>query len=72
MSTALRFAWRSPPIRAALLANALIGLLAFNFPTFYASISTLARAQALLAAAAKQFLELGMDSWLQRAEALLQ
>jgi MFS family permease len=41
MSTALRFAWRSPPIRFALLANAVIGLLAFNFPTFYASISSL-------------------------------
>ena len=34
MATALRFAWRSPPIRSALLANAVIGLLAFNFPTF--------------------------------------
>jgi MFS family permease len=41
MSTALSFAWRSPPIRSALLANALIGLLAFNFATFFASISTL-------------------------------
>jgi MFS family permease len=41
MPTALRFAWSSPPIRSALLANAVIGLLAFNFPTFFASIATL-------------------------------
>ena len=41
MSTAFRFAWRSPSIRSAMLANAVIGLLAFNFPTFYASISSL-------------------------------
>jgi MFS family permease len=41
MLTALRFAWRSPAIRAVLLANALIGLLAFNFPTFLASLSSL-------------------------------
>jgi MFS family permease len=41
ISTALRFAWRSSSIRSALLANAVIGLLAFNFPTFYASISSL-------------------------------
>jgi MFS family permease len=41
MSTALRFAWHSPPIRAVLLANALVGLLAFNFPIFFASISSL-------------------------------
>jgi hypothetical protein len=41
MSAALGFVWRSPSIRTALLANAVIGLLAFNFPTFYASISSL-------------------------------
>jgi MFS family permease len=41
LSTALRFAWHSLPIRSALLANAVIGLLAFNFPIFYASISSL-------------------------------
>jgi MFS family permease len=41
MSTALRFAWRAPPIRATLLANAVIGLLAFNFPTFFASLASL-------------------------------
>lgn len=41
MSTALRFAWHSRPIRAVLLANALIGLLAFNFPIFFASLSSL-------------------------------
>jgi MFS family permease len=53
MSTALRFAWRSPPIRAALLANALIGLLAFNFPTFFASISSLTFNQPSLFGAAE-------------------
>src|SRR5438128_6325298 len=41
MSSALRFAWLSAPIRAALLPNAVVGLLAFNFPTFYASFSSL-------------------------------
>jgi MFS family permease len=53
MSTALRFAWRSPPIRAALIANALIGLLAFNFPTFFASISSLTFGQPSLFGAAE-------------------
>jgi MFS family permease len=53
MSTALRFAWRSPPIRSALLANALIGLLAFNFPTFFASISSLTFDQPSLFGAAE-------------------
>jgi MFS family permease len=53
MSTALGFAWRSPPIRSALLANAVIGLLAFNFPTFFASISSLTFGQPSLFGAAE-------------------
>src|SRR5260370_28982183 len=53
MPTALRFAWRSPPIRAALFANALIGLLAFNFPTFFASLSSLTFNQPSLFGAAE-------------------
>jgi MFS family permease len=38
---ALGFAWRSPVLRPALLANALVGLLAFNFPTFYSTMATI-------------------------------
>jgi MFS family permease len=53
MSTALRFARHSPPIRSALLANAFIGLLAFNFPTFFASISSLTFGQPSLFGAAE-------------------
>ncbi|MDQ6675094.1 MAG: MFS transporter [Chloroflexota bacterium] len=53
MSTALRFAWRSPPVRSALIANAFIGLLAFNFPTFFASISSLTFDQPSLFGAAE-------------------
>jgi MFS family permease len=41
MSSAVRFALQSPALRSALLANALVGLLAFNFPTFFASIASL-------------------------------
>jgi MFS family permease len=41
MTTALAFAWRAPQVRDVLIANAVIGLLAFNFPTFLASISSL-------------------------------
>jgi MFS family permease len=33
-----RFAWRSPLHRTTLLGNALIGLLAINFPQFYSSL----------------------------------
>ena len=36
----LRFVWRSPVHRGPLIANAVIGCLAFNFPLFYASITT--------------------------------
>src|SRR5216684_4454135 len=53
MSTALSFARRSPPIRSVLLANAFIGLLAFNFPTFFASISSLTFNQPSLFGAAE-------------------
>ncbi len=34
-------AWRSPVLRLVLLTNALVGLLAFNFPTFYSTMATL-------------------------------
>ncbi len=53
MSIALSFARRSPPIRSVLLANAFIGLLAFNFPTFFASISSLTFNQPSLFGAAE-------------------
>jgi MFS family permease len=36
----LRFVWRSPLHRDTLIANAVIGCLAFNFPTVYASMVT--------------------------------
>ncbi len=38
---ALHLAWRSPALRPALLANAFVGLFAFNFPTFFSTIATL-------------------------------
>ena len=38
---ALRVARQSPVLWPVLLGNALVGLFAFNFPTFYATISTL-------------------------------
>ncbi len=41
MSAALALAWRSPAVRAVLLANVVIGLFTFNFATFFASISSL-------------------------------
>jgi MFS family permease len=41
MSIAIMFARRAPQVRDVLLANAVIGLLAFNFPTFLASMATL-------------------------------
>ncbi|MEO5901937.1 MAG: MFS transporter [Ilumatobacteraceae bacterium] len=34
----LRFAWQSPLLRSVLLANALIGMLTFNFAAFYSSL----------------------------------
>jgi MFS family permease len=41
MATAIAFARRVPQVRDVLLANAVIGLLAFNFPTFLASMASL-------------------------------
>ncbi len=41
MSAALGYAWHAPQVRAVLLANVLVGLLAFNFATFFASIASL-------------------------------
>jgi MFS family permease len=41
MAAAIAFARRAPQVRDVLLANAVIGLLAFNFPTFLASMATL-------------------------------
>jgi MFS family permease len=37
----LRLAWRSSLLRPALLANAFVGTLAFNFPTFFSTMATL-------------------------------
>jgi MFS family permease len=36
----LRFVWRSPIHRPTLIANAVVGCLAFNFPLFFASLTT--------------------------------
>ena len=41
MATAVGFARRAPQVRDVLIANAIIGLLAFNFPTFLASLASL-------------------------------
>jgi MFS family permease len=41
LSAALTWAWRATSVRAVLLANVLVGLLAFNFATFFASIASL-------------------------------
>ena len=41
LSAALAYAWQSAPVRSVLLANVLVGLLAFNFATFFASIASL-------------------------------
>jgi MFS family permease len=41
MAAAVAFARRAPQIRDVLLANAVIGLLAFNFPTFLAAMASL-------------------------------
>jgi MFS family permease len=41
LSDALAYARHSAPVRAVLLANVLVGLLAFNFATFFASIASL-------------------------------
>ena len=39
--TAVKYAWRSPGLRPILLRRVIVGLFAFNFPTFFATISTL-------------------------------
>jgi len=41
LSAALVYAWHARQVRAVLLANVLVGLLAFNFATFFASIASL-------------------------------
>ena len=41
LMVAVRYAAQSPALGAILLGNVVVGLFAFNFPTFYASISTL-------------------------------
>ncbi|MBO0880175.1 MAG: MFS transporter, partial [Mycobacterium sp.] len=41
MATAIAFTRRAPQVRDVLIANAVIGLLAFNFPTFLASMASL-------------------------------
>jgi MFS family permease len=41
MGAAITFARRVPQVRDVLIANAVIGLLAFNFPTFLASLASL-------------------------------
>jgi MFS family permease len=41
LMVAVRYAWRSPGLRSILLGNVLVGLFAFNFPTFFATLSTL-------------------------------
>jgi MFS family permease len=41
LSAALRVAWQSPLLGPVLIGNAIVGLFAFNFPTFYATMSTL-------------------------------
>jgi len=38
---ALRFVRRSPALWPVLLGNAIVGLFAFNFPTFFATLATL-------------------------------
>ena len=41
LSEALRYAWHSPVLRPVLLGNAVVGLFAFNFGTFFAMTATL-------------------------------
>jgi MFS family permease len=41
LGVALRYAWRAPALRAVLLGNVVVGLFAFNFPTFFATLSSL-------------------------------
>jgi MFS family permease len=41
LMVAVRYAWRSPALGPILLGNVVVGLFAFNFPTFFATLSTL-------------------------------
>ncbi|MGE3273317.1 MAG: MFS transporter [Chloroflexota bacterium] len=41
LMTAVRYAWNTPGLWPILLGNVMVGLFAFNFPTFFATISTL-------------------------------
>jgi MFS family permease len=41
LGAALRVAWRSPVLGPVLLGNAFVGLFAFNFATFWATMSTM-------------------------------
>jgi MFS family permease len=41
LMVAVRYAWRSPILAPILLGNVVVGLFAFNFPTFFATLSTL-------------------------------
>jgi MFS-type transporter involved in bile tolerance (Atg22 family) len=41
LMVAVRFAWQTPTLWPILLGNAVVGLCAFNFPTFFATLSTL-------------------------------
>src|SRR6185295_9463636 len=41
LMVALRYAWHSPALWPVLLGNAVVGLFAFNFGNFFATISTL-------------------------------
>jgi MFS family permease len=41
LMVAMRYAWQTPSLRSVLVGNAIVGLFAFNFPTFFASLATL-------------------------------
>jgi MFS family permease len=41
LMVAVRYAWQTPGLWPILVGNAVVGLFAFNFPTFFATISTL-------------------------------
>jgi MFS family permease len=41
LGAAMRYAWHAPSLRVVLLCNVVVGLFAFNFATFFATISTL-------------------------------
>lgn len=41
LMVAVTYAWRSPTLGPVLLGNVIVGLFVFNFPTFFATLSTL-------------------------------